>query len=175
MLSHDTVAPKAPQTTEATKSNSAKVLGSATTEQLDTTTPPSAAPTAPTTTPATPAAPVATPTTPPVQPSSATTVTGSFALAVDASKITHPRTSLLLTVPFTVQRHGNLTTPIVPGDVSVTSGGMLIAIQVQSKMLNNDSGVITILPVGISTGTLNVHFSASSGEAIASTSFSYKL
>jgi len=169
LLTRTTVTPKTTKPTTA-KPSDAKVLGSATTEHLDDT----AQPATPTTaTPATTATTTPAASAPKQAASENDSTNASF--DIEVGKITRSRTSLLLTVPFEIERHGGLSTPIIPGDVSITSNGLLITVQVQSKMLSDNSGVLTILPIGITSGTLNGHFSASSGNVMAGATFKYTL
>ena len=102
------------------------------------------------------------------------TETPGFDLIVNTKLI--QKQKLNLYIPFSVKRYGGLSTPIVPGNISVTAGGLLANVTIQSEvMLTPDTGAIVMLPLNLGSNELNVHFSASSGDAITSTSFTYKL
>jgi hypothetical protein len=134
-----------------------------------------------------PAAPAASATTTaPVQTDTSTTATTksgatikvsatpSFEINIDSSKIR--KSGLNLTVPFSVERQGGLSTPIVPGDVSVTCHGMVVSVTVSPITITaQDTGVIVMVPVCAAPNTLSGHFSASSGSLSESADFSYKL
>ena len=100
----------------------------------------------------------------------------SFDVSVNASQITQAVTGLI-TVPFTVLRHGNVPNPVAPSTVTVYANGSLTnLITVQSAVMQSpDSGVITLAPVGLFPRDITVQLSAKSGSLTGGTSFSYHI
>lgn len=99
----------------------------------------------------------------------------SFDIMADTSAITKGVGTLY--VPFTIIRHGGLSTPIVPGQISITAGGSLtdlITVQMET-MLDHDHGAAKLLTLEPFPHDIIVHISARSGDVVASTSFPYHI
>lgn len=105
------------------------------------------------------------------------TVAPSFDIIVDTSKITQSDNGLIINVPFSIVRYGGLTAPITPGSPSIMLEGVLTGlIFSQTKMIDSNHGILVLSSATkLVSQVIGVHFSASAGNILASTSFTYHL